>query len=196
MTGGPGFLGIDNLKKFVEAGGLVITLDNSTRMVAETGITRDLDPHNAGGLFHPGSVVTVKAKDSSSPLLYGYPEVFSIFRGNGPLYGVDLAKRDMMVLQYGTKPLKDEEPYTGEIMGMENPDKDFKKESEGKPIPYVRSGMVRNEQTIIGQGGIFNVPVGKGRIVAFTFDPLHRYLNHHDAPLVWNAIINWNHLGD
>lgn len=81
-------------------------------------------------------------------------------------------------------------------MGMENPDKDLKKENEGKPVPYVRSGMVRNEQTIIGQGGIFNVPVGKGRIVAFTFDPLHRYLNHHDAPLVWNAIINWNHLGD
>lgn len=30
--------------------------------------------------------------------------------------------------------------------------------------------------------------------IAFTFDPLHRYLNHHDAPLVWNAIINWNYL--
>lgn len=54
--------------------------------------------------------------------------------------------------------------------------------------------MVRNEQTIIGHGGIFNVPVGSGRVIAFTFDPLHRYLNHHDAPLVWNALINWNHL--
>ena len=54
--------------------------------------------------------------------------------------------------------------------------------------------MVRNEQTIIGHGTIFNVPVGSGRVIAFTFDPLHRYLNHHDAPLVWNALINWNHL--
>ena len=197
MTGGPGFLGIENLKKFIEAGGVVITLDNSTKMVAETGITRDLEAYNASGLFHPGSVVTVKAKNSGSPILYGFPEVFSIFRGNGPLYQVDLAKRNQMVLQYGTKPLKDEEPYTGEIMGMENLTKKAdKKDSEGKPVPYVRSGMVRNEQTIIGHGGIFNVPVGKGRIIAFTFDPLHRFLNHHDAPLVWNTLINWNHLRD
>jgi hypothetical protein len=195
MTGGPGFLGIDNLKRFIEAGGLVITLDNSTKMVAETGVTRDLEPYTASGLFHPGSVVTVKAKNSTSPILYGYPEVFSIFRGNGPLYRVDLDKRNQMVLQYGTKPLKDEEPYTGPIMGMENLEKKVdSKEKEGKPVPYVRSGMVRNDQTIIGHGGIFNVPVGKGRIVAFTFDPLHRFLNHSDAPLVWNALINWNHL--
>ena len=63
-----------------------------------------------------------------------------------------------------------------------------------KEIPYVLSGMVRNEQTIIGQGSIFNVPSGSGRVIAFTFDPLHRYLNHHDAPLVWNVLINWDHL--
>ena len=64
-----------------------------------------------------------------------------------------------------------------------------------KEVPYVLSGMVRNEQTIIGHGSIFNVPVGQGRLIAFTFDPLHRYLNHHDSPLVWNTLINWNHLG-
>ena len=69
------------------------------------------------------------------------------------------------------------------------------KEEVKKEVPYVLSGMVRNEQTIIGHGSIFNVPVGQGRLIAFTFDPLHRYLNHHDSPLVWNTLINWNHLG-
>ena len=63
-----------------------------------------------------------------------------------------------------------------------------------KDVPYVLSGMVKNEQAIIGHGAIFNVPVGAGRIIAFTFDPLHRYLNLHDAPLVWNVLINWNNL--
>lgn len=197
MTGGPGFMGIDNLKTFAEAGGVIITLDNSTAMVAETGITRDLQSYSASGLFHPGSVVTVKAKKGSSPILNGYPETFSIFRGNGPLYQVDLKDRAMMLLQYGTKPLKDEIEYTGPIMGKPDqvsPDK--KKEETQKEPPYVRSGMVRNEQTIIGQGTIFNVPVGKGRVIAFTFDPLHRYMNHHDAPLVWNTLINWDNLGN
>ena len=39
---------------------------------------------------------------------------------------------------------------------------------------------------------IFDVPVGKGRVIAFTFDALHRYLNHHEFPLVWNALLNWD----
>jgi len=56
----------------------------------------------------------------------------------------------------------------------------------------VVSGMVRNENEILGQGAIFDVPVGTGRVVAFTFDALHRYLNHHEFPLVWNALLNWD----
>ncbi|GAA4397847.1 M14 family metallopeptidase [Nibrella viscosa] len=198
MTGGPGFEGLQQLKQFVEAGGVLVTLDNSSAIIAETGIARALEPYNAtaAGLFHPGSVVQVKARMPDNPVLYGYPETFSIFRGNGPLLQTRKYNRDMMLLQYGTKPLKDEEEYKGEIMGM--PDKKPVKAPETKTPPkeppYVLSGMVRNEQTIIGHGGIFNVPVGAGRVIAFTFDPLHRYLNHHDAPLLWNVLINWNHL--
>lgn len=196
MTGGPGLDGMHQLQLFVDGGGVLITLDNSTKMVAETGMARELEPYQAQGLFHPGSFVQVKARKSNSPILYGYPELFHVFRGNGPLYQVDKYNRDMMVMQYGTKPLKDEVEYTGPIMGMPDRKVTKEKKDEKKDPPYVLSGMVRNEQTIIGHGGIFNVPQGAGRIIAFTFDPLHRFLNHHDAPLVWNALINWNQLGN
>ncbi|MEP2671578.1 MAG: M14 family zinc carboxypeptidase [Cyclobacteriaceae bacterium] len=197
MTGGPGLDGMNQLKLFVDNGGVVVTLDNSTRMVAETGIARELEPYNAQGLFHPGSIVTVKARKPNNPVLYGYPETFHVFKGNGPLYQVDKVNRDMMLMQYGTKPLKDEIPYTGPIMGMPDRKVEKPKKEEGKKdAPYVLSGMVRNEQTIIGHGGIFNVPQGDGRVIAFTFDPLHRYMNHHDAPMVWNILINWNHIGN
>ncbi|HEX7089690.1 MAG TPA: M14 family zinc carboxypeptidase [Longimicrobiales bacterium] len=57
---------------------------------------------------------------------------------------------------------------------------------------YLLSGMVRNEDRIIGHGAIFDVPVGRGRVVAFTFNPLHRWLNHHEHPMVWNALLHWN----
>ncbi|WP_028665446.1 M14 family zinc carboxypeptidase [Runella zeae] len=196
MTGGPGFEGVEQLKKFVEAGGVLITLDNTSMMIAEAGIARDLKVYNAPTLFHPGSVVQVKARQKEHPILYGYPEVFYLFKGMGPLLQTEKRDRDMMLLQYGTKLLKEDEEYKGPIMGM--PDKKVVKTPDNqtpkKEDPYVLSGMVRNEQTIIGHGGIFNVPVGQGRVIAFTFDPLHRFLNHHDAPLLWNAIINWNHL--
>ena len=200
MTGGPGFEGIKELQLFVEQGGVLITCDNSSALITEAGIGRELTRVNSGALFHPGSVVNVKVRNKNNPILYGFPESFPIFRGNGPLLQTEEYDRNMMLLQYGFKPLKDEEEYKGKVMGM--PDADKKKETpkdagkkpEKKEEPYVLSGMVRNEQSIIGHGAIFNVPVGTGRVIAFTFDPLHRYLNHHDAPLVWNAIINWNWL--
>jgi len=195
MTGGPGFSGMDNLKKFVENGGALITLANATRMAAETGITRELTPLNTGNLYHPGSIVTAKVRNSGHHIMNGYPEITHVFRGNLQMYQVGKYQRDYMVLQYGTDMLKDEKVYQGEIMGM----RDYKPDStavakskEKSKHKYVLSGMVKNEARIVGQGAVFDIPVGKGRVVAFTFNPLHRYLNHHDAPMLWNAIINWD----
>jgi hypothetical protein len=195
MTGGPGFVGLENLRKFVEEGGLLITLDNTSSIIAELGIVSELSPVSAGSLFHPGSIVMAKARKTDSPILYGYPETFNLFRGNGPLLQTDKYNRDMMLVQYGFQPLKDEIPYEGPVMGMKERRQSSKVDKkEEKNPPYVVSGMVRNEQEIIGHGAIFNMPVGRGHVLAFTFDPLHRYLNHHDAPLVWNALINWDKL--
>lgn len=195
MTGGPGYLGMDNLRKFVEEGGLLISFDNTSSIVAEAGLTPELSPVSASSLFHPGSIIRAKVRNSGHPVLYGYPEEFTLFRGNGPLLQTDKYNRNLMLVQYGSKPLKDEVPYEGPIMGMPEKakvDKEEKKDDKSKP--YVVSGMVRNEQEIVGHGAVFNVPVGKGNVLAFTFDPLHRYLNHHDAPMVWNAMINWDRL--
>lgn len=196
MTGGPGFDGMNELRMFVEAGGVLVTLDNTSAMIAETGLTRELDKVETPGLYHPGSIVNVKVRKSDSPIVYGFPEVFPIFKGISPLLQTKKYNRDMMVLQYGTKSLKEDEEYNGPIMGL--PDSKTAKETmpakPKKEEPYVLSGMVRNEQTIVGHGGIFNVPVGAGRLVAFTFNPLHRYINLHDAPMVWNILINWNRL--
>ncbi len=205
MTGGSGFDGINNLKSFLEAGGVLVTLDNSSMLVAEAGITRALRTNTtatAAGLFHPGSIVMAKSR-SNSPVLYGFPDTFPIFKGMGPLLQTAKYNRSMLLLQYGTKPLKDEEEYKGLVMGM--PDKKVVKDRDVGPSenktpkkedPYLVSGMVRNEQAIIGHGAVFNVPVGAGRVIAFTFDPLHRFLNHHDAPMVWNVLMNWNNLAE
>ncbi len=195
MTGGPGFEGVAQLKQFAESGGVLVTLDNSSAIVAELGIARNLETVNAAGLFHPGSVVNAKVRKADHPVLYGYPDVFPIFRGIAPVLQTEVYDRSMMLLQYGTTPLKDENAYKGPIMGLPDvkPSKTIAAKTS-KDVPYVLSGMVRNEQTIIGHGTIFNVPVGSGRVIAFTFDPLHRFLNLHEAPLVWNALVHWDHL--
>jgi hypothetical protein len=200
MTGGMGFEGLAELRRFVEAGGMLITLRNSSALVAESGFAPPLSPQPAGQLFHPGSVVRVRARRTDHPVLYGYPETFHVFRGNGPLLQVPRRDRAMMLLQYGTRPLRDEEEPAdaGPMMGM--PETAARATQPVRPAqrppsePYVLSGMVRNEDAITGHGAIFDVPLGRGRVLAFTFNPLHRYLNHHDFGLVLNAIINWNDL--
>ncbi|MFM9021233.1 MAG: M14 family zinc carboxypeptidase [Sediminibacterium sp.] len=194
MTGGPGFAGLAQLRLFAEQGGLIVSLDNSTRIMAETGLADGLDLYDAAGLFHPGSIVMAKARQPGSPVLNGFPPTFPIFRGNGPLLQVRKYDRTKMLLQYGTKPLKDELPYAGPVMGMPEQKKksdDTKSSPEG---PYLISGMVRNEAMIIGHGAIFQLPIGKGGLIGFTFDPLHRFLNLHEAPLVWNCLLNWDQL--
>ncbi len=206
MTGGPGFEGLAALERFLDAGGTVITIENASQLVVQTGIVRDLTPYDPGSLFHPGSVVTAKARQSDHPILYGYPEVTHIFRGNGGLYRTSLENRGLMVLQFGTGSLADErDTVVTEIMGLDpaEPVVEDTTEAEDTPSeppsePYVLSGMVRNSDQIIGHGAIFDVPAGRtgeGRVVVFTFNPLHRFFNHHDAGMVLNAILNWNDLG-
>jgi len=205
MTGGPGFQGMAELQRFTDDGGTIITIENAARLVAETGIVRTLSEYSGGSLFHPGSSVRVKARRPLHPIMYGYPETTSIFRGNGVLWRTALRDRASIVLQYGTRPLADErDTLVTDILGaaaMPNPPTATRQDSStsgdrsGDRDNYVLSGMVRGSSSIVGHGAVFALRAGRnhaGRVVVFTFNPLHRYLNHHDAGFVLNAIVNWN----
>ncbi|MDQ3673444.1 MAG: peptidase, partial [Gemmatimonadota bacterium] len=203
MTGGMGFEGLGELRRFVEEGGLLLTLREASRLAGESGFVREMSSLALGQLFHPGSVVRVKARRSNHPVLNGYPETFHIFRGNGSLFSLARRDRGMMVLQYGTKPAKDEEEPkdSGPMLGI--PDttradsvaaRTASGTGEKSGDPYVLSGMVRNDDVIIGQAAIIDAPLGRGHVIAYTFNPLHRFLNQQDFGLVWNALLNWNDL--
>jgi len=196
----------------------MLTLREASRLAGEGGFVREMSSLSLGTLFHPGSVVRVKARRPGHPVLYGYPDTFHIFRGNGSLFSLSRRDRGMMVLQYGTRPAKDEEEPkdTGPMLGI--PDTARGDSARGVPgagegvaatlpgqtarpaageasrDPYVLSGMVRNEDVIIGQAAVIDAPVGRGHVIAYTFNPLHRYLNQQDFALVWNALMNWNDL--
>jgi hypothetical protein len=58
----------------------------------------------------------------------------------------------------------------------------------------VVSGGVKGADGIEGQAAILDVPLGKGRVVAFDFDPIHRYQTESDFRMVWNVLLNWNDL--
>jgi Zinc carboxypeptidase len=167
MTGGPGFQGLAELERFLDEGGTVITMVGSSQLVAGTGIVRGLSLFSPDGLTHPTSVVSARVTGRDSPLAFGFDTETHLLRGGGPLLRASGAPEGSVVLRYGA----------------------------GDGRPYVLSGMVRGEEAILDKPALLDLPAGRGgagRVIAFSFNPLHRYLNHHDARLVFNALLFWN----
>ena len=65
---------------------------------------------------------------------------------------------------------------------------------EKKDDRFVLSGLARGQEDLDGKPAILDVPTGKGRVILYGFDPLHRYLNLADFRFVYNALLNWNDL--
>jgi hypothetical protein len=158
----------------------------------------------------PGSEVRAKVLKPENPIAYGYEERTSVFRGNGPLYDVADRDRGWVVMQFGTKKVGEEEvrkeepaaSTAGEVIEVE--DADLPEEPKAAPAPetkkapeddrLVLSGLIKDPGAVDGKPAILEVPSGKGRVILFSFNPLHRYLNLSDFRFVWNVLLNWNDL--
>jgi hypothetical protein len=197
ITGGIGWAGLDQIQKFVENGGLMVTLGSGSMLPLEGGIVRGVR-RSSGGVPRstqgggaasssaaqnaatrtPGSHVRVTFDQPESPLAYGYPARTWVFRQNYPLYDVP---RKWLRMAYCTTCL--DGPLDRSTIVMEWGDR------EG--APFVVSGQAWGEERLIGRPALLNMPVEKGRVVIFNFNPLHRDMNRGDHRLVWNAILNW-----
>jgi hypothetical protein len=112
------------------------------------------------------------------PIAYGYASHTHVFRQNFPLYNIP---RRWLRMAYCTTCLDGPEDRTGIVMEWGD--------SEGKPL--VVSGQVWGEENLLKRPAILDMPVGKGHVVSFNFNPMHRDLNRGDQRLLWNAILNW-----
>jgi len=182
ITGGIGFAGMGHLQQFLADGGVFVTLGDAGVLPVDGGLARDVSRYSSSKLFTPGSELRAKFRRPDHPIAYGFPESTSIFRGNGSLFNVADKDQGMVVLQFGTK--------KPEVYG-EEPDK---KDKDAKPEPLCLSGLVKGEEDLVTKPAILDVPVGKGRVILFAFNSLHRFLNHSDFRLVYNVIMNYNDL--
>ena len=170
----------------------------------EAGFVRDVRAVSTGST--PGSFLRAKVLRPEHPIAYGYEALPAVFRGNGPLWDVDLEDRARVVLQFGTKDVVKEDEETkgalprktalpGEGSGETRKPggKDAVAAGDG---PLVLSGFVKEADKLDGKPAILDLPVGKGRVVLYAMNPLHRYLTHADFRFVYNLILNWNDLPD
>jgi len=205
ITGGMGFTGLLNLNQFVQGGGVLIALGSAGRLPVEGGMVRQAFAVQ-GGFNTPGSELRAKVVRPEHPIVYGYEELTHVFRGNGPIYDVPKSERARVVLQFGTKRPEGEEEEAAakkkDSSGIEVEDLDApatpaippkpKPEEKKEDNRLVLSGFVKGEEMVNGKPAILDLPAGKGRVILFAFDPLHRFLNLADFRFVYNAVLNWN----
>jgi len=215
ITGGMGFAGLLELQRFVDGGGVLVALANAGTVVADGGLARGLRTLSPDAVRSPGSELRTKVLQPLHPVAYGYDERTSVFRGNGPLWEVADRDRKHVVLQFGTKkvPEEDETPATAAggataakpAMAAASPAAPPASpapaaqpgQPAGKGAPaedLVLSGFASPKEKLDGMPAILDLPAGKGRVLLFAFNPMHRYLNHSDFRFVYNAILNWDDL--
>jgi hypothetical protein len=186
ITGGIGWGGMANLERFLSEGGLLITLANGSTLALEGGLVRGLS--RAGGeAVTPGVELQATFARPRHPIAYGYPTLTSAFRSDYTVYDVQRSDRDHIVLQWGTKLLKDERDEEAEAGNEEG-------KGEDEDYDIVVSGGVKNGDDLEGHPAILDLPAGRGRVIAYNFNPLHRDLNHSDYRFLWNAVLNWRYI--
>jgi hypothetical protein len=190
ITGGIGWTGMANLEKYLDAGGLLITLGNGSAIALDGGLVRDVY-RKSGAVNTPGSELKVKFVKADHPLAYGSPEVNSAFRTGLPVYDIAMSGRSGVVLQWGTKLRTEDREEEGAEGTKPKDPKDPAKKDEVKMLV---SGAVKGEDELEGRPAILDLPAGRGRVIAFLFNPIHRDLNRSDHRFLWNAILNWNAL--
>ena len=197
ITGGIGYAGLAELQKFIEAGGLLITLGSGSMLPLEGGLVRGVR-REAGGVPRstqgggaasaaasqnavtrtPGAHLRVSFARPDHPIAYGYPAHTWVFRQNFALYSVP---RRWLRMAYCTVCLDGPVDRSGIVLEW----------GDTAGAPFVVSGQAWGEENLIGRAAILDMPVGKGHVVTFNFNPLHRDLNRGDQRMLWNAIINW-----
>jgi hypothetical protein len=186
ITGGLGWRGVGNLEEFVRQGGLLVTLGGASTLPLDGGIVRDVRHARVKDVFTPGSELRARFRRPDHPIAYGYREVTSVFREDRTVYDVRHSQQGRIVLQWGASLPKEDEDEDA---------KDRDKKDKGKDEEaLVVSGGIKGESELSGKPAILDLPTGKGRVVAFDFDPIHRYTTPSDFRLVWNLILNWNDL--
>ncbi len=165
ITGGMGLQGALEFEKFVNAGGLLVTLGAASFFPPEFGLTRKIDAGRTSAQFYaPGPIVEAEILQTSHPIFYGYTKkTLPVRYANGPLLNVPERDREQQILM--------------RFPGGEK---------------SVMSGLMRNPNEIRNRPAIVDVPAGKGRVILFATNPCYRWQNHGEFAMLFNTILHHN----
>src|SRR6266705_5923210 len=77
-----------NLQRFIEDGGLFITIANTAQIPIDYGLTTGVSIQDARQLNARGSVYSATFADKKSPIAYGYGDSLPVYFNQAPLLNV------------------------------------------------------------------------------------------------------------
>ncbi len=80
---GLGARGVDNLKRFVADGGLLVTAGDTAELAIEIGLAPGVGIAKRDGLRLNGTLVRAQATESASPVTWGYAKPFTVYTAEG-----------------------------------------------------------------------------------------------------------------
>jgi len=162
------------LRKFVEAGGAVVTIGSSTGMAELFGIPvrnylTEMGPDNRERalprekFFIPGSLLKATI-DNTNPLAYGMPEIADVFFDSSPVFRLE-----------PTAALKRTAPVAW-FSGAE----------------VLDSGWAWGQQYLNGGAAVVEASVGKGKVALLGPEVAFRAQPHGTFKLLFNALYYGN----
>jgi len=88
MRGGMGLDGIANVQRFVDAGGLFITVASNCSIPIDYGLVDGVSVTPARELKAQGSVLNSTISDKGSPITYGYGDKLAVYFNQAPVFQV------------------------------------------------------------------------------------------------------------
>jgi len=175
VRGGMGLAGAAELQKFVDEGGVLMTLGVASYFPAEFGLAKGVDAQSpAPGFYAPGPYVNSEILLPNHPVMFGYPQkTLSVRYAGGPL------------LQAGP-------PAGFEQFAGASPDRPQVIARFTGGEAGVLSGLMRNPDQTRNRPMVVDAASGKGRIIMFANNPIYRWQTFGEHGMVFNGLLFWN----
>ncbi len=233
MRGGMGLEGLVNVSRFIDAGGLFVTITGNASIPIDYGLVEGITIQNTPELRARGSVLGATIADKRSPIAYGYGDKLALYFSQAPVFSVNAfggfaggrggrggggfgaaeagrpsgrGRPDEQDIPQG-RPLQMASPVRP---GDSSADQAFGGGRGGAQVPpamrprvVVRfaaenelfvSGMLAGGRALANTPAVIDAPRGKGHVLMFANNPMWRNETQGSYFLLFNAMLNYDHL--
>ncbi len=219
MRPGLGLEGVQNLTRFVEEGGVLVTSRETSTWAVEYGLARYVRVVPTTKLRAPGTIVQGVVTDKTHPIARGYDEKLPLYFAGSPLFRVGVRdeppQTDSRPSGRGGKDDPDVpqgrpfvptpervKPGPGES-GFQLPEdapwqvEAFWPRPEDRPKVVVSfaekdlllSGMLDGADELSNKPAVIDVPRGKGHVILMSTNPMWRMNTSGLYAIVMNAVL-------